>query len=91
MIGIYKNEYQDLKEGVDLSVNEYTEGTAYGILQSVTGYYSHIKAYGSSDSRLRNQLMSTATEAIQGSLVRAFIPRSRQLDITEQIRVLVSN
>jgi len=90
MIGIYKNEYQDLKEGVDLSVNEYTEGTAYGILQSVTGYYSHIKAYGSSDSRLRNQLMSAATEAIQGSLVRAFIPRSRQLDIAEQIRVSVS-
>lgn len=87
LTALYQGEYPSNTEGVDLNTNEYTTGTAYGLLQSVAAYYTHVKGYGSSDSKVRNQLFLTPIQKIENSLVRAFVPRSRQEYIQEQVHV----
>ena len=87
MVGLYHGDYSRINEDVDLGINEYTQNTAYGILQSVTAYYTHLKTYGSSDSRIRNQLFLNPAQSLQNSLIRAFVPRSHQEHIQQQIGV----
>lgn len=87
MINLYRGQYSRINEDIDLGINEYTQDTAYGILQSVTAYYTHLKTYGSSDSLIRNQLFLSPAQSLQSSLIRAFVPRSHQEHIQQQIGV----
>lgn len=68
--------------GINLSVNDYTHGTAYGVLQSVTAYYSHFKGgYSSVDSALKSRVFAESANTIDSafnSLARAYLPKQRE-------------
>lgn len=66
--------------GVNLRVNDYTNGTAYGVAQAVTAYYSHFKGgYTNADNAIKSRVFSdvaASTSKCLDSLSRAYLPKS---------------
>lgn len=83
MQAIYDGSAAHLMEdlGVDLSLNEYTNGTAYGVLQSVTAYYSHFKGgFSSVESAIKSKVFTesaTSVDSALNSLARAYLPKQK--------------
>lgn len=66
--------------GVDLSLTDYTNHTAYGVLQAATGYYSNLRPSSSLESFLKSSVLtdgSSRSELLLGSLVRAYRPKMK--------------
>jgi hypothetical protein len=84
MQSIYNGEAAHVMEdlGIDLSLNDYTNGTAYGVAQSVTAYYSHFRGgYTSAESAIKSRVFTDAASAVDSalnSLARAYLPKQKQ-------------
>lgn len=75
---IYDGDAASLFEdrGIDLSVNDYTNNTAYGVLQAVTAYQTHFKSnYASPGNAIRDKVFQNSLSTkIMSSLERAYLP-----------------
>ena len=75
--------------GVDLSLNDYTNGTAYGVLQSVTAWASHFKGgYNSIESAIKSRVFTDTASTVDSalnSLVRAYLPKQKE-KVTQSVR-----
>lgn len=76
---IYDGSASDVLEdqGVDLGLNDYTNGTAYGVLQAATAYNSHFTVSQTLDSAIKRQIFNKGTssiDAMTNSLAIAYLP-----------------
>lgn len=75
--------------GVDLSVNDYTRNTAYGVLQSVTAYYSHFRSgFNSVESAIKSRVFTDSASVVDSaynSLVRAYLPKQKD-KVSQSVR-----
>ncbi len=64
--------------GADLSLNDYTNGTAYGVLQAVTAYETHLRGgFNSTETAIRSKVFSSAntSQKAYDSLTRLYVPQ----------------
>lgn len=65
--------------GADLSLNDYTNGTAYGVLQAVTAYQSHLRGgYSTPENAIRSKVFTDSAALSQKaytSLSRLYVPQ----------------
>jgi hypothetical protein len=83
MQAIYDGSASHLMDdlGVNLALNSYTAGTAYGVFQSVTAYYSHFKGgHSSIESAIKSRVFNegaAGVDAAFSSLARAYLPKQK--------------
>lgn len=90
MQSIYTGAAKDLMSdlGINLAPNDYTKGTAYGLAQAVTAYYSHFGTFNSSDSAIKSRVFNDTVKAVDNafdSLSRLYLTgRDRKRQIIPQ-------
>jgi hypothetical protein len=67
-----------IEEGVDLSLNDYTHNTAYGVVNAVTAYMTHVRGRSNPNYnpvKVQNFSNVAPVTKIMSSLERAYVPK----------------